>query len=252
MTDAAGSLAGRRVVVTRPEEHAGPLVDRLAAAGATAIVTPLTEIADERGSLAALGRLDLTSFDWVVITSRNAALRLMAAHGRLLGDPRRPTTHPAVAAVGAATAAVVGRCELVPTVQSGEGLLAAMPPRHGAGRVLIVQAVDAAPTLADGLRASAWDVVVNTPYRSVPARPTARAQLAALAADAVLFASGSAARAWVDVFGTTTPPVVVAMGPQTAAVARTAGLEVTTTADEHSVDGLVTALARVLGPLSGQ
>ena len=57
------------------------------------------------------------------------------------------------------------------------------------------------------------------PYRSVARQPTAREQLAALSADVVLFAAGSAARAWVEIFGTTTPPIVVAMGPQTAAAA---------------------------------
>ena len=63
----------------------------------------------------------------------------------------------------------------------------------------------------------------------------------------MLFASGSAARAWVDVFGTTTPPVVVAIGPQTAAHARAAGIDVTVVAGDHSVVGLGDALADALG-----
>lgn len=242
-----GPLAGRRVVVTRPEEQSGPLVELLEAAGATAIVTPLIDIVDERAELDLLRGLDVDSFDWVVVTSRNAALRLMATHGRQLGDPRRDTPRPAIAAIGAATARVVAPAQLVPVVQSAAGLLATMPPRHGRGRVLVVQAADAAPTLVAGLRADTWEVVVNSPYRSVPAHPPARAQLAALAADAVLFASGSAARAWVGVFGTTTPPVIVVMGPQTAAATLDAGLTVTATADDHSLSGLVSTLARALG-----
>ena len=67
----------------------------------------------------------------------------------------------------------------------------------------------------------------SAPYRSAARHPTAREQLAALSADAVLFASGSAARAWVEVFGTTTPPVVVAMGRRPPAAAVAAGLTVT-------------------------
>ena len=85
------------------------------------------------------------------------------------------------------------------------------------------------------------------PYRSVPRRPGAGEQLTALAADAVLFASGSAARAWAAVFGTSTPPVVVAMGPQTAAAVTAAGLEVTDVATDHSLAGLVAAAERALG-----
>ncbi len=250
MTDAR-TLAGRRVVVTRPEEQAGPLVDLLVSAGATPIVVPLIEIVDEPGALGTLGRTDIAAFEWVIVTSINAARRLMAVHGDVLGDSGRDVARPALAAIGTATAAVLGACQLVPEDQRAEGLLAALPsPRNdGSGAVLVVQAAGAARALVEGLRARAWDVVVNAPYRSVAAHPSAREQLTALAADAVLFASGSAAHAWVAVFGTTTPPITVAIGPQTAAAARASGLEVTATAHEHSLEGLVAELSRVLSPL---
>jgi uroporphyrinogen-III synthase len=55
--------------------------------------------------------------------------------------------------------------------------------------------------------------------------------------DVALLMSGSAARALL------TPIPVVAIGPQTAAEARAAGLEVVAVAREHTVDGLVEALA---------
>jgi uroporphyrinogen-III synthase len=244
------ALAGRRVVVTRPEEQAGPLVDLLAAAGAMPIVVPLIEIVDEPAALDALGGIDITGFEWVITTSPNAARRLLDVHRGVLGDARRDVARPALAAIGTATARVLGACQLVPEDQRAEGLLAALPPRRdgGSGSVLVVQAGGAARTLVEGLRAGGWDVVVNAPYRSVAAHPSAREQLAALAADAVLFASGSAAHAWVAVFGTTTPPITVAIGPQTAAAARASGLEVTAIAQEHSLDGLVAELSRVLSP----
>jgi uroporphyrinogen-III synthase len=112
--------------------------------------------------------------------------------------------------------------------------------------VLLVQAVDAEPTAAEGLRALGWRVHAIAPYRTVPALPTAAQQLAAFSADAVLFASGSAARAWVQVFGTTVPPIVVAMGPSTAAAAEAAGLKVSLVAADHSLSGMVDALQRHL------
>ena len=108
--------------------------------------------------------------------------------------------------------------------------------------MLVVQAAAAAPELAQGLEAAGWQVTVVAPYRSAPARPSAGQQLAALSADAVLFASGSAARAWVQVFGTSTPPLVVAIGPSTAAAAEEAGLKVALVAADHSVPGMVAAL----------
>jgi uroporphyrinogen-III synthase len=67
-------------------------------------------------------------------------------------------------------------------------------------------------------------------------------------ADAVLFASGSAARGWVEVFGTDAPPVVVAIGPETAAATERAGVRVTAVARDHSLAGLVLALAEWFEP----
>ena len=110
--------------------------------------------------------------------------------------------------------------------------------------MLVVQAVDGEAVLAAGLSAKGWTVTVVRPYHSAPAVPGPAEQRAARAADAVLFASGSAARAWVAVFGTVAPPVVVAIGPQTAAGVTTAGLKVTAVAADHSLHGLVDALSR--------
>jgi uroporphyrinogen-III synthase len=206
------------------------------------VVVPLTEIVDEPDGMAALGAVDLGVFEWVVVTSANAARRLVDVHGAAPADGR-----PRLAAVGTQTAAVLAGCDLVPTEQHAEGLLADLPaPATADAALLVVQAVEAAPTLVAGLVERGWRVTAITPYRSVPSRPRPGDQLAALAADVVLFASGSAARAWVAVFGTSTPPVVVAIGPQTAAAATAAGLTVTVVATEHSVPGLVAAAERAL------
>ena len=74
---------------------------------------------------------------------------------------------------------------LVPSQQSAAGLLAEFP--RGDGSVLLVQAVDAEPTMADGLTAIGWQVTTIAPYRTIPARPSAGLQLAALSADAAVF-----------------------------------------------------------------
>ena len=183
-----------------------------------------------------LAALPVADFDWLVVTSPNGAQHYLAAHG---------AAAPAnVAAVGAATQAALEaggvQVALVPRQQRAAGVLAEFP--RGPGRVLVVQAAAAAPELAEGLAAAGWQVTTVAPYRSLPAHPTAGQQLAALSADAVLFASGSAARAWVQVFGLTTPPLVVAIGPSTAAAAEVAGLKVALIAADHSLPGMVTAL----------
>lgn len=232
-------LAGRKVVVTRAAEQADDLAELLRAAGAVPVVVPLIEIAAEPAGAAALAAERPDRFEWLVVTSPNGAQAYTAAHA---------IAPAAVAAVGTTTAAALAaagvHASLVPMVQRAAGLLEEFPA--GDGRVLLVQAVDAEPTLADGLAAKGWQVTVITPYRSRPAHPTAGQQLAALAADAVLFASGSAARAWVAVFGDSTPPIVVAMGPRTAAAVTDAGLKVSVVAADHSLPGMVASLERHL------
>lgn len=234
------ALAGRRVVVTRAAEQADELVTLLQAAGAVPVVVPLIEIVADPTATAELAALGPTRFEWLVVSSPNGAAQYVAAHGS--------AAPPSVAAIGSATAhalAVAGIVAgLVPAQQNATGLLAEFP--SGSGSLLLVQAAAAEPELAAGLAARGWQVTTISPYRSVPARVTAGQQLAALAADAVLFASGSAARAWVAVFGHTTPPVVVAIGPQTAAAIERAGLKVAIVAADHSLPGLVAALQRHL------
>jgi len=112
----------------------------------------------------------------------------------------------------------------------------------GPGRVVVLQARGGAATLVDGLTAKGWDVTRIDTHVSRPVVPSAGEQLGLLKADAVVFTSGSQARAWADVLGSATPPVVVAIGPQTADDARRAGIDVTAVAQEHSLVGVVAAL----------
>jgi uroporphyrinogen-III synthase len=238
--------------VTRAAEQADELVALLEQRGAVAVVVPLIEVVADPAGIAALAGLDLANFDWVVVTSPNGAAHLV----EVVTHPRMKPAR--VAAVGAATAAVLTAggiaVECVPSVQSTQGLLAELAAdvlrNEGSlasgNKVLVVQAADADPALAVGLRAQGCTVVTVAPYRTRAVPAAVGLQLAALAADAVLFASGSAARAWVDVFGDSTPPIVVAIGPQTAETATGAGLKVSIVAADHSLSGMVMALERHL------
>jgi uroporphyrinogen-III synthase len=239
--DQLGALHGRRVVVTRSSAQAGSLAGLLEAEGAVPVVVPLIEQVAVPEEGAALAVLAPSAFDWLVVSSPNGANHYVAAHG---------DAPPQVAAIGATTAAALAEggvvASLIPGEQSAVGLLAEFPECVGAGRVLLVQASGAEPVLADGLRAKNWQVTVVAPYRTVPARLSAGVQLAALAADAVLFASGSAVRAWVDVFGTSTPPITVAIGPQTLAAADSLNLKISLVATDHSLKGLIAVLSAYL------
>ena len=227
-------LAGRRVVITRAADQAGVTADLVASFEATPVLVPLIEVVDEPDGMAQLKALDLAEIDWVVVSSPNGALRASPF--------LRAAAATQVAAVGATTAAALPHCELVASTQSALGLLGVFP--RGPGRVAVIQAVDAAATMVDGLIDKGWDVVAISPYRTVVAIPSADQRQAALGADALLLASGSAARAWVRVFGTDTPPVVLAIGEQTAAAAEQVGLKISAISADHSVYGMLVSLGR--------
>ena len=235
------ALAGRRIVITRAADQAGPLAERLRRLGAEPVVVPLIEIvapSDQGVALAAVLQR-LAEFDWLVVTSSNGAALV---RDRIAARSDGGVHRPLVAAVGVATAGALGDAgaDLTPAMQTAAGLVAVFP--DGPGRVLVAQAEDAEPTLAEGLSAKAWTVEIAAAYRTVPVTPTAQARTDVVGADAVLFASGSAVRAWASAFGQDTPALVVAIGPTTARVAAEMGLKVHVTATDNSLDGLVEAV----------
>lgn len=207
----------RRVVVTRPSGQEGELVARLRALGCEVAHVPLIAVEPIGG-----GPIDVTPYDWVVVTSPNGARELSR---RMHGRPRR------VAAIGAATAEALGGADLVPRVSTQEGLLDELP--RPAGRVLFAAAEGARRLLPDALGA---DTVAL--YRTIALRPSN------LEGDVVVLASGSAARALAAV---PHPPPAVSIGPETTSAALSSGLVVLAEADTHDVDGLVAAVARALG-----
>ncbi len=227
------SLAGRTVVITRAADQAGETSRLVASFDGIPLVVPLIEIVDEPSGMDELAGLHLDEIDWIVVTSPNGARRVAP-----LVSAESPT--PRIAAIGGATAAMLPRCDLVADTQSAAGLLEIFPP--GSGRIVVVQALDAEPTLVNGLAEIGWNAYAIKAFRAQAVQPSEDQQRAALAADAVLFASGSAARAWVEVFGLTCPPVVIAIGGQTAEAVGRAGLKVSATPADHSVYGMLVCL----------
>jgi uroporphyrinogen-III synthase len=239
----AGRLAGRSVVVTRTAEQSVGLADLLIAEGAAVVTVPLIIVVDapDGGAAleAALARID--QYDWIVVTSPNAASRVARAIDAR--DARRPK----VAAVGTATAALLPVVDLVPARQRAAGLLDELP--EGPGRVLLPHSAQAHATLADGLRERGWEVDEVDAYDVISRAPEDHERAAVAGADALVLASGTAARAWVEAFGPRSPALVVAIGPQTASAAAEVGLKVHLTSSDHSPAGLVEALvAHLRGP----
>ncbi|MBV8979831.1 MAG: uroporphyrinogen-III C-methyltransferase [Acidimicrobiia bacterium] len=241
-------LFGRRVVVTRAREQASELVDRLHRLGAETIELPAITIGDADDGGAKLGdgvtSLRGGDFQWVVFTSVNAVDRFCA----LLRDARDFGTTK-VAAIGPGTAAALARfgieADLMPERFVAESLVEVFP--SGDGGVLLPRAAVARDVLVDGLAAKGWAVTVVEAYRTRPAEPSPEALAEARKADAITFTSSSTVTNFLQVAGVdAVAPVVVCIGPITAATARDAGLTVDVVADEHTVDGVVEALVSVL------
>jgi uroporphyrinogen-III synthase len=113
--------------------------------------------------------------------------------------------------------------------------------------VLIPRAAAGRDVLADGLTAAGWEVEAVTAYRTIGVSLSPAEREAVAAADAICFASGSAVEGFLAAVGgqDTLPPVVVCIGPTTAAAAAAAGVEVTAVADPHTITGLIAALLAV-------
>jgi uroporphyrinogen-III synthase len=233
-------LSGRRIVVTRPREHARALVARLEALGAEAPIVPLIAIEplEDGGELARLVERD--EHDWIVFTSANA----VAAVGALLGG-----VSARFAAVGTATAAALREyaveASFVPGRFAALEIAAGLEPL-GDARVLLPQSEIAEPLLADELRARGAVVDVVEAYRTVPRRPSPDELATLRAGDAVVLMSGSAARS-LAAAGVPGHALLVCIGPRTAAVAAEVGLRVGLVADEATADGIIRTLVAHFG-----
>ena len=234
-------LAGKRVVVTRPREHAGPLVAELERQGAEASVVPLIAVAplEDDGDLRRL--VESGDHDWIVFTSANAVRAVGGALGRLSAR---------VAAVGPATASEVrgGGVEpaFVPDRFAAAEIAAGLEPLAGA-RVLLPQSEIAERSFAEGLRARGAIVDVVDAYRTVGLEPNAPELERLQKADAILLASGSAARSLAATGARSESTLVVCIGASTAEAARAAGLEVDLVAEDATGQGMIRALVAHYG-----
>jgi uroporphyrinogen-III synthase len=264
----AGTLAGRRIVVTRSRAQARVLRELLEADGADVVEVPAIRIGppDDYGPVdAALERLG--EYDWVVFTSQNAV-------GAFLDRLPQPRTggiedleRPRIAAIGPATAQALRarglRPSLAPQPFIAEALVEAFAVEVAAGarrgdhrgmRILLPRAAEARSVLPDGLRALGASVDVVSVYRVEVERdqhPEMRRRLSG-GVDAVTFTSPSTVRNFVELLGADRSrllggALVACIGPVTAAAAEACGLRVGLVAVTYTVPGLVDALRRRLG-----
>jgi len=256
------ALAGRRIVVTRPNDDPRLRI-LLEAEGAEVVEFPTIRIVPP----ADYGPLDtalrgLSGYTWVVFTSRNGVaglFRRMAA----LGLPPAALGGRCLAVIGPGTEEALRdrgfRAAVSPAEFRAEALVVALAGYDLRGvRVLIPRAAVARDVLPRGLRARGAAVDVVSAYRTEPAGPAGRIRHLIAAArtrrlDAVTFTSPSTVRQFLRLAGPEAPRVlagaiVACIGPVTAEAARESGLRVGAVATTYTLAGLVGALRDALGP----
>ncbi|HVR30094.1 MAG TPA: uroporphyrinogen-III synthase [Thermoanaerobaculia bacterium] len=200
----SGELAGHRVVVTRASRQASGLVERLESRGATVEPLSLLEIlAPQDSRPLERAATELALYDWLVLTSANAVESLLPLAGGTL--PSRL----GVAVIGGATARSLRGYGVEPALvaerSQAEGLAELLEPRvRRRRRVLLPQAEDARPLLAERLEAAGAEVVRVAAYRKrLPegAAERARSLFAEKPWGWVTFTSPSTVRYLVEALG---------------------------------------------------
>ena len=236
-------------MVTRALEQAGPIVEVLSAAGANVISLPLIEIIEplDGGTARDAALANIGSYEWLVVSSPNGARR---AVGALQDAVKNATRIPYIAVLGNGTREVIEgvagiKVNVQAEIPSGEGLVHSFPTHLNGSQeksVLLVQGEGADLTIVSGLTEKGWEVTRVNAYRTAHCVPPSEIRAEIEQGDAVVFASGSAARSWVSALGTEFRGKVVVIGPVTQKVAASLGLEVHAVAEVPTPEGICAAL----------
>ena len=251
-------LFGMTVLVPRTRQQAGTLSYEVRALGGSPLEVPTIAIEPPRNPepmRRAVSGLVQGRYQWVAFTSVNAVRAVRDGLESVGLDPRA-LAGVKIAAVGDATVEALRewglRADLVPdAAMSSEELGKAWPPYDPQldflDRVLLPRADIATEALVSAVKAKGWAVDEVTAYRTVRAQPPADEVKAAVRngdVDAVVFTSSSTVKNLVALCGKPHERMLVAaIGPQTAAAAREAGLRV----DVESKVATVAAVTKALG-----
>jgi uroporphyrinogen III methyltransferase/synthase len=265
-----GPLAGKRVLLLRPERQSIDTAELVRRRGASAVVHPLSQLVpppDPRALLEAARRVG--GYDLVVFTSENAVAAFLDALAReglapsALADVR-------VAAIGRSTSkALVGagvRVDVLPerfvAEDLGQAILDDLAARGGAAgtRVLLPRALVAREVIPEALRQAGAIVDVVPAYANQPAGPETRAAIRSLVTtggiDVVLLTASSVATGFVEALGEAASAlpdgvVIASIGEVTTSTATALGLRVDLTAPTSTLPGLLDAVEAYLAARAG-
>jgi uroporphyrinogen III methyltransferase / synthase len=246
-------LAGRRVLVTRAEDQAGELAERLRALGAEPVICATIKV-EPPDDWTPLDRAieQLERYEWVIFTSANG-VRFFFDRAAALGHTAEALKDRRVGAVGRATAQALAErgvlVDFVPDAYLAEGIVAGIGDIAGR-RILLPRADIARKALVEGLESKGATVDDVVAYRTLPAGP--RDIPFPPDIDIAIFTSASTVRNFAAWLGHTPVDealegaVVACIGPITARAAVEERLRVDVVAAEHTLDGLLRAVITFL------
>ncbi len=264
-------LFGQRVLVTRSRTQASRLCELLEDAGAQPVELPAIEIAPPQ-DFAPLDRAvcRLSSYAWVIFASVNAVDAVFARLDEQ-GRDARAFGAARVGAIGPATAAALAqrgiRADFTPSRSVSAAALEELAAYPWSGLSVLLPSADIGrDELAEGLSRLGAAVERVTAYRTIPAPDAAQRAARAFTdgIDVVTFTSSSTVRNLLSILdrngldrngngraaldrngvgrAALDGSLVACIGPVTAAAARELGLRVDIEAQEHTVEGLASAL----------
>lgn len=259
MTDSSpSSLAGKRIVITRPPHKAESFAAKLRDLGAVPVLIPTITIQPPSDPVPLDDALkNVAAFDWLIITSANAVPQLWTRLDALDLDAAQ-INWPKIAVIGPATAKALRerglKIDLMPDEHVAEALFEALNAQGDlkGKQILLPQGNLARSVLVDALTGAGADVQGVIAYETV--RSEIDQALLAEPFDAITFTSSSIVKNFVahldDPLTIVREAFVACIGPITADTARDLGLPVHVMADPYTIDGLIAALGDAFERLS--
>jgi uroporphyrinogen III methyltransferase/synthase len=251
-------LFGRRIGVTRADEQADLLIDRINELGAEAVLMPTLEIEPPETWEAVDAVLQrIGEFDWIVFTSVNGVRALL---GRLwdLGGDSRWLGKARLAAIGLSTAAALRefqlRADVVPETFRAEHLAAALCPRMAGQKVLWARANRVRDVLRNELTAAGAqleEVVVYQHQDVASWTDDVRQRLIVRQLDWIGVSSPAIARNVARLMPEEARAVlgqsirIASISPVTSVACREVGLPVSAEATEHTWEGILAVIRQV-------
>lgn len=254
-------LSGRTIAVTRAAEQAHDLCAKLEEKGANVLELPLIQTVTD----APMDDLkdtfsDLWTYEWILFTSPNGVRHFFELFFKEFDDIRA-IGNARFATVGKATAAELAkfhlRTDLVPETATSDALADALAKEQTLDNlsILIITGNKSGPELAKRLESERAIVDSIQVYRTENTDLTRHAHATTFresGADAIIFASGSAAESFVAQAAAlkTAPnairPKTCSIGPSTSEAMKKLGIPVDMEASETSMDAIVKTVVKHL------